>query len=110
LASWSGSRWPAAQALKTFSNPVTDLMLLFRIFIEFTIRLYRESITPETRCSTASTFFDIFSRRPGGEQLMTDLRRSSSAVFGINAVGRKQFDECFDRWNTQRTSTAIYLA
>jgi hypothetical protein len=43
LASWSASKWPAAQVLRTFSNPATDLMSLFKIFIEFTIRLYRES-------------------------------------------------------------------
>lgn len=109
LASWSPSRWPAAQVLRTFSNPATDLMALFKIFVEFIIRLYRESITPETRCSVVSTFFDIFSNRPGGMALLTALRRSSNAVFGINAVGREQFDECFGRWNKQRTSGTIYL-
>jgi hypothetical protein len=110
LASWSPLRWRAAQVLRTFSNPATDLMALFKIFVEFIIRLYRESITPETKCSVASTFFDIFSKRPGGMALLTALRRSSNAVFGINAVGREQFDECFDRWNKQRTSTSIYLS
>jgi hypothetical protein len=109
LASWSPSKWPAAQVLRTFLNPATDLMALFKIFIEFTIRLYRESISPETRRSVASTFLDIFSKRPGGMALLTALRRSSNALFGINAVGREQFDECFDRWNKQRTSTSIYL-
>jgi tetratricopeptide (TPR) repeat protein len=109
LASWSPSKWPAAQALRTFSNPATDLMSLFKIFVEFAIRLYRESITPETRCSVASTFLDIFSGRPGGISLLVALRRSSNALFGINAVGRKQFDECFDHWDKQRASTSIRL-
>jgi TPR-GreAB-C-PIN type conflict system protein len=109
LASWSASNRPAAQVLKTFSNPAADLKPLFRIFVEFTIRLYREPITPETRCSISSTFLDIFSIRLEGMPLLNALRRSSNALFGINAVGRNQFDECFDRWNKQRTSTSIYL-
>jgi tetratricopeptide (TPR) repeat protein len=109
LASWSAPKWPAAQVLRKFSNPATDLMPLFKIFIEFTIRLFRESITPETRCSITSTFLDTFSSRPGGMPLLNALRRSSNAVFGINVVGREQFDECFDRWDKQRTSTSIYL-
>src|SRR6266571_866926 len=109
LASWSASKRPAAQVLKTFSNPAADLKPLFKIFVEFTIRLYREAITPETRCSITSNFLDIFSSRLGGMPLLTALRRSSNAVFGIYAVGRNQFDECFDRWNRLRTSTQIYL-
>lgn len=109
LASWSASKRPAAQVLKTFSDPTTDVRALFKIFVEFTIRIYQEPLTPETRCSVTSTFLDLFSNRPGGMQLLTSLRRSSNALFGINAVGRKQFDECFDRWNEQRTATSIYL-
>ena len=99
LASWSPSRWPAAQVLRTFSNPPTDLMSLFKIFVQFAIRLYRESITPETKCSIPSTFLDIFSERPEGMPLIAALRRSSNALFGINAVGHKRFEECFDRWD-----------
>jgi tetratricopeptide (TPR) repeat protein len=109
LASWSPSNWPVGQVLKTFSNPTTDLRALFRIFVEFMIRLYREPITPETRCSVTSTFLDIFARRQSGMPLLTALRRTSDSVFGINAVGRKQFDDCFDRWNKQGHSTSIYL-
>jgi hypothetical protein len=37
LALWSTPKWPAAQVLRTFSNPATDLMPLFKIVIEFTI-------------------------------------------------------------------------
>ncbi|HEV2196934.1 MAG TPA: tetratricopeptide repeat protein [Candidatus Acidoferrum sp.] len=109
LASWSGSKWPAAQVLRTFSNPGTDLISLFKIFVEFTIRLYRESLTAETRCSVTLTFLDIFANRPGGMQLLTAFRGSSNTVFGINIIGRQQFDDCFDRWNKGRTSTSIYL-
>lgn len=108
LASWSASKRPAAQVVKTFSDPTTDVRALFKIFVEFTIRIYREALTPETRCSVTSTFLDIFSNRLGGLQLLTSLRRSSSALFGINAVGRQQFDECFDRWNKQPRSGLIY--
>jgi hypothetical protein len=108
LTLWSASRRPAAQVLKTFSDPTTDVRALFKIVVEFMIRIYREPVTPETRCSVTSTFLEIFSNRPGGPQLLTALRRSSTALFGINAVGRQQFDECFDRWSKQPRSGLIY--
>jgi hypothetical protein len=31
---------------------------------------------------------------------LKSLRSLSSRVFGINAIGQKQFDECFDLWLT----------
>jgi len=109
LASWSGSKRPAAQALKTFADPNTDLRRLFQIFVEFAIRLYREPLTPETRCSVTDTFLEIFGQRTGGLILLTGLRRSSSALFGMNAVGRVQFDKCFDRWVQRRNQGGIVL-
>jgi len=108
LASWSAAKRPAAQVLKTFSDPTTDVRALFRIFVEFTIRIYKEPLSPDTRCSVTSIFLDIFSNRPGGMQLLTSFRHSSNALFNINAVGREQFDECFDRWSKQRQSGLIY--
>ncbi len=95
--------------LKTFADPGTDLNSLFRIYVEFTIRLYREPLTPETRCSVTETFLEILGQRLGAMPLLNGLRRSSSAVFGINVVGRGQFDECFDRWMRHRVKPIIRL-
>ncbi len=108
LASWSGERSPAAQIVKIFSDPAADLQRLFRIYVEFTLRLYREPIVPEIRCSVTQIFLDTFARRPGAMTLLKSLRQRSSSVFGINAVGRAQFDECFDRWMERRDGPLIY--
>jgi tetratricopeptide (TPR) repeat protein len=109
LASWSASNRPVAQALKTFANPGADLRGLFRIYVEFTVRLYREPVTPETRCATTETFLGVLSQRLDAMPLLTGLRRSSSAVFGINAVGKTQFDRCFDSWMARRREPIIKL-
>jgi tetratricopeptide (TPR) repeat protein len=109
LTSWAASNRPVAQVLKTFAAPGADLNSLFRIYVEFTIRLYREPLTPETRCSVTETFLEILGQRPGAMPLLTGLRRSSAAVFGINVVGRGQFDECFDRWMGHRGKPIIRL-
>jgi tetratricopeptide (TPR) repeat protein len=108
LASWSPARRPAAQIVKIFSDPAADLQRLFRIYLEFTIRLYREPVVPETRCSVTQAFLDIFARRPGAMVLLNSLRQLSSNVFGINAIGRAQFDECFDRWMKRQGGSLIY--
>jgi hypothetical protein len=108
LASWSSGRSPAAQIVRIFSDPAADLQRLFRIYVEFTIRLYREPLLPEIRCSATQIFLDTFARRPGSMALLKSLRQQSSTLFGINAVGRTQFDECFDRWIKGRDGPLIY--
>jgi tetratricopeptide (TPR) repeat protein len=108
LASWSDKSRPAAQIVKVFSDPTTDLQSLFRIYVEFTIRLYREPVDPEIRCSVTRVFLDVFARRPVGISLLSNLRKLSSTVFGVNGVGKDQFDECFDRWMKGRDSPIVY--
>ena len=108
LASWSHESRPAAQIMRIFSDPTTDLQSLFRIYVEFTIRLYREPVDPEIRCLVTRVFLDVFARRREDISLLSNLRKLSSTVFGVNGVGKDQFDECFDRWMKRRDGPLIY--
>jgi tetratricopeptide (TPR) repeat protein len=98
LADWSVEKSPAAQIVKMFANPTTDLQVLLKIYIEFTFRLYREPVSPETRCLISQAFLDAFANKPQAMTLLRNLRSLSSRVFGVNELGRVQFDACFDRW------------
>lgn len=98
LAGWSASAAPAAQMLKVFSNPSTDLASILRTFVGFIVRLYREPLAVETRCQVTRAFLDALLRRPIAVAQLRPLRNMSSRVFGLNVVGQGQFDRCFDRW------------
>jgi tetratricopeptide (TPR) repeat protein len=109
LTEWSVREGPAAEILKIFSDPNADLEPILRIYIEFTIRLYREPVDPELRCSVTQTFLDTFASRPEAMSLLQNLRKLSTRVFGVNEVGRVQFDACFDRWLQHRGKPFIDL-
>jgi transcription elongation GreA/GreB family factor len=109
LAEWSFKRRPAAQFLKIFADPAADLQRLLRIFVEFTINLYREPVTPETRDSLTRTLLDTFAMRSESMVLLSSFRKVSSRIFGINQVGKAQFEECYDNWLTRRDKPIIYL-
>jgi hypothetical protein len=98
LAGWSVEKGPAAQIVKIFTNQTADMQVLLRMYVEFTIRLYREPISPETRCLISQAFLDAFANKPQAMTLLGNLRSISSRVFGVNELGRVQFDACFDRW------------
>jgi transcription elongation GreA/GreB family factor len=107
LAQWAVERSPAAQVLRIFSNPAADLQSLMRIYVEFIIRLYREPVTPEIRCSVTQVFLDTLAVRPGSMPLLLSLRKMSDRLFGINEVGRLQFERCFDSWLKGRDGPLI---
>jgi hypothetical protein len=98
LSEWSFIGPPADRIIKTLADPSADLQGLLRIYAEFVVRLYREPIAQETKCSVSREFFGVFARRPGGMPALKNIRRLSSRIFGLNAIGQKQFDECFDLW------------
>jgi len=66
-------------------------------------------VIPETRCSVTRVFLDVFARKPGAIALLSNLRKLSSRIFGINGLGKDQFDECFDRWMEHKDGRLIYL-
>jgi tetratricopeptide (TPR) repeat protein len=98
LAGWSVEKSPAAQIVRIFSDTAADLQHLLRIYVQFTIRLYREPVSPEIRCSVTQTLLDTFASKHEAMTLLHSLRKISSRLFGVNEVGRVQFDACFDRW------------
>jgi tetratricopeptide (TPR) repeat protein len=102
LTRWSLSEGPAAQIVKIFSDPTADLQRLLRIFVDFIIKLYREPVSPDIRCFVTQTFLDTLTRRAEAVALLRDVRKVSSRLFGVNELGRIQFDACFDRWLTAR--------
>jgi len=110
LAEWSPERKPAAQVLRVFSNPGADLQGLFSVLVEFVRVVYRESATPEVRDSVTCAVLDHFARLPMALDLLVALRKRTSRLFGINVVGRTQFEKCFDRWKTDGSSGIIHLA
>ncbi len=107
LAGWSPQQRPAKQFVKIFADPAAGLQQLFAIFVSFAERLYREAISPESRCAIARALFDALAVHPPALTLLKALRQRSSGVFGINAVGQQQFDDCFDRWLEQRDNPLI---
>jgi tetratricopeptide (TPR) repeat protein len=109
LASWSVEKSPASQLMAVFSDQTADLEGLFRICVEFMVRLFREPVLPEIRCSVAREFLDAFADRRRAIDLLKSLRQQSSVAFGVNALGKDQFDECFDRWLERRGKSLIVL-
>lgn len=108
LTGWSVEKRPATQIMKIFADPRADLQSLLRTYIGFIAMLFREPVTPETRCSLARAFLDTLACRPESMELLNSLRKLSSRVFGINEIGRAQFDQCFDRWLKTRGGPLIY--
>jgi tetratricopeptide (TPR) repeat protein len=109
MASWSGGNKPAAQVVKIFADPGSDLQSLLRIYADFTVRLYREPIEPDVRCSVTRALLDALARRPEVLELLEKLRKISARIFGMNAVGNEQFDKCFDRWIGLRGKPIIHF-
>jgi tetratricopeptide (TPR) repeat protein len=107
LALCSLDKPPLAQFIRIFSEATTDLQQLLRIFVNFIIQLYREPIVPEVRCEITTAFLRILGPREGAMVFLAGVRRASSRIFGINQIGRAQFEECFDRWLSRRDSPFI---
>ena len=109
LAAWNPGRQPAAQILRTFADLNLNLQSLCNVYIVFTMMLFREPLATDLRCTTTRAFLDTISSRPGAMALLQSLRDRSSAMFGLNGVGRDEFDRCFDRWLELRGRPIIYL-
>jgi hypothetical protein len=109
LSSWSIEKEPASQFVEMFSNPRIDAQSLLRILAEFVLRLYREPLLAETRCTIVKAFLEAFSKRSGAIPLLQSLRSQTSHLFGLNGVGKEQFGKCFDRWMEHRERPLIVL-
>jgi tetratricopeptide (TPR) repeat protein len=102
LAEWVSHAPPAAQFVKIFADPQSNIQALFTIFVGFIQKLFQEPIARSDRCGATRSLLDGLGRRPDGVILLTSLRQSVARVFGVNAVGQMQFEECYDQWLTHR--------
>ncbi|HEV8039423.1 MAG TPA: hypothetical protein VGP62_11215, partial [Bryobacteraceae bacterium] len=102
LAEWASYVRPAAQFVKIFSDTQTDVQALFTIFVGFIQKLFQEPIARSDRCGITRSLLDGLGRRPDGAVLLMSLRQSVAWVFGVNAVGQMQFEECYDHWLAHR--------
>lgn len=107
LTGWVSHVPPAAQFVKIFADPKANAQALFTIFVAFVQRLFQETVAPSDRCTITRFLLEGLGRRPDGALLLAHLRKSAAHVFGINALGKMQFEECYDRWLRQREHPLI---
>jgi hypothetical protein len=98
MADATAWRTPLKQFVEIFRKPSGDLQVLVGIFVDFTVRLYRESHLPESRCKIITAFLDALWRNVSLRLPLLHIRRMSSQLFVLNPVGQMQFDQCFDHW------------
>jgi len=97
LTDWSPYHHPAAQFIKIFSDREANPQALFAIFVAFVQKLYREPIPPSDRCAVTRSLLNAMERSPDRVALLMSLRKYSARVFGINALGQTQFENCYDQ-------------
>jgi len=95
-----GKAWrqPLKEVIKIFADPKADIRSLLGIFVDFVVKLYRETLLPETRCSVVGAFLEVLWKNLQARKALMELRKSTARFFGLNAVGETQFNDCFDRW------------
>jgi hypothetical protein len=91
-------RFPFKQIVEIFQKPTGNLQVLLGIFVDFVTKLYREDYLPESRCRLVTALLDALWRSVPLRLPLLHIRRNSVQLFGLNAVGRNQFDRCFDQW------------
>jgi hypothetical protein len=99
--------YPAKQMLKILAQIARDGLI--GIYADLIQRLYREAFSAETKCNITFALLDAFAVRYGAEVELLMLRRALARVFGLNVIGAKQFNECFDRWLAGRSPRLIIL-
>ncbi|HEY6254137.1 MAG TPA: hypothetical protein VI685_29635 [Candidatus Angelobacter sp.] len=91
-------RTPLKQFVDIFRKPIGNPQSLLAIFIDFVVKLYRESYLPETRCKVVVALLDAIWVNVHLRLALLHLRKVSTQFFGLNSVGQLQFQECFDKW------------
>lgn len=91
-------RSPLKDFVREFGAPNADLRSLFPILWELIIKLYRESLLPESRCRVVTAFLDVLWKNPTSRNSILSFRANSPRLFGLNSVGQSQFESCFDNW------------
>jgi tetratricopeptide (TPR) repeat protein len=91
-------KFPFKQFVGIFQKPTGNLQTLLGIFVGFFIRLYRADYLPESRCRIITALLDALWHSVPLRLPLLHIRKISTQLFGLNLVGRNQFDKCFDQW------------
>jgi hypothetical protein len=81
------------------ASPTADMSAMFPILIELILRIYREELSTERRHRVTVAFLDAIWKHSGARSSLLNLRTNTQRLFGLNHVGKGQFDDCFDRWH-----------
>ena len=100
-------RPPLKNFIREFAAPNADVKSLFPILTELAVRIYREPLLPESRCKAITAFLDAIWKNPAARRGILNLRANSPRLFGLNSVGKSQFDDCFDHWLKQIESPIV---
>jgi tetratricopeptide (TPR) repeat protein len=100
-------RTPLKQFVNVFRKPHTNSQGMLGIFVDFTTKLYRESYLPETKCEVTTTFLDAMWENAPLRLTLLLLRKATPQLFGLNPVGQKQFETCFDKWYLDKPDKLI---
>jgi hypothetical protein len=97
----TGAR-PTESPLKSFvdevASPNADMNVMFPILIELILQLYREELPAEKRYQVTVAILDAIWKHSNARSSLQNLRANTQRLFGLNHVGKEQFDDCFDRW------------
>jgi tetratricopeptide (TPR) repeat protein len=100
-------RTPLKQFVRVFEKPTGNVQTLFAILVETIARLYREDHLAETKCRVVTAFLDALWENPHLRRNVLQIRRISESIFGLNVVGRQQFNACFDNWHRGKSEGLI---
>jgi tetratricopeptide (TPR) repeat protein len=100
-------RNPLKQFVKIFDKPTGNVQTLFGILVDTIALLYREDHLAETKCRVITAFLDALWNNPHLRGNVLQIRRISERIFGLNVVGREQFDTCFDSWHRGKSEGLI---
>jgi hypothetical protein len=106
IAESEPGRWPLKQAIAQFASDSVDLVVLLRIALFFIVELYREPIEAEKRDTIFTAILDSLARKPGADIALKTLQGKLGELFGLNAVGAQQAEECLRRWLSGRDLAA----
>ncbi len=100
-------RSPLKQFVRVFDKPTGNFQTLFAILVETISRLYREDHLAETKCRVVTAFLDALWKNPHLRRHVLQIRRISANIFGLNFVGKQQFEACFDSWHRAKSEGLI---
>src|SRR5260370_9372122 len=89
LAGWSPANHPVDQMMKVFTDITGESLV--RVYADFIQRLYREALSPETKCLITCALLDAFALKHGAEVKLLGLNRALPRVFGLNIIGANKF-------------------